>query len=522
MNRCFEALKKHQSIDVNYIDFLEVDKDVQVAGEQSIEEIVKEVMGKEEDEEVEPTEKDLNKTSITPAAAVDAFNTIKTLCYLKDISEEERHAWASQNMTLWDVMGHWAYELLVDRVNLEDFELWLLNCQRDWKKEERICQVDPAEAPLNRPQLSTSPLNPWVCLTHRDGLEVFALRSDQHHINLHHMGSYLLPLEDDPGLEHLLQLEQVLTFWDHNFHMTDYTTQVLAQLPLMAATGLTVPAELRRFCDRLYQNSRLSPTAHCWLPGGFILLCCSHSVVLKIKALTGEMVLLRNPRIQVATLDTASFLASPESDNFSALEDTALDLDEITCWHGTGCRHHGQPVEPPVDGSTKHKGFHTKSRAKFPGCGDPDGAGGCDLLPLQYDVTGATQGDLTLYRPNPDTPDLQPNAILNLELSEIVGLAFFQPQCKFLVFSSVTGRDVVSKCARDSGLLELFRASSYKKEHMLDLGERISALATSPTCHLVAASSAVGGVYFVCLRDNQLGIVAFHWILNSIPLPFIK
>ncbi|UYV81600.1 hypothetical protein LAZ67_20001670 [Cordylochernes scorpioides] len=92
MNRCFEALKKHQAIDVNYIDFLEVDKDVQVAGEQSIEEIVKEVMGKEEDEEVEPTEKDLNKTSITPAAAVDAFNKIKTLCYLKDISEEERHA----------------------------------------------------------------------------------------------------------------------------------------------------------------------------------------------------------------------------------------------------------------------------------------------------------------------------------------------------------------------------------------------------------------------------------------------
>ncbi|UYV77881.1 hypothetical protein LAZ67_15002660 [Cordylochernes scorpioides] len=52
MNRCFEALKKHQAIDVNYIDFLEVDKDVQVAGEQSIEEIVKEVMGKEEDEEI--------------------------------------------------------------------------------------------------------------------------------------------------------------------------------------------------------------------------------------------------------------------------------------------------------------------------------------------------------------------------------------------------------------------------------------------------------------------------------------
>ncbi|UYV75599.1 hypothetical protein LAZ67_13000702 [Cordylochernes scorpioides] len=52
MNRCFEALKKHQAIDVNYIDFLEVDKDVQVTGEQSIEEIVKEVMGKEEDEEL--------------------------------------------------------------------------------------------------------------------------------------------------------------------------------------------------------------------------------------------------------------------------------------------------------------------------------------------------------------------------------------------------------------------------------------------------------------------------------------
>ncbi|UYV84084.1 TMEM62 [Cordylochernes scorpioides] len=50
MNRCFEALKKHQAIDVNYIDFLEVDKDMQVAGEQSIEEIVKEVMGKEDEE----------------------------------------------------------------------------------------------------------------------------------------------------------------------------------------------------------------------------------------------------------------------------------------------------------------------------------------------------------------------------------------------------------------------------------------------------------------------------------------
>ncbi|UYV71261.1 SPTBN1 [Cordylochernes scorpioides] len=42
MNICFEALKKHQAIDVNYIDFLEVDKDVQVAEVQSIEEIVKE------------------------------------------------------------------------------------------------------------------------------------------------------------------------------------------------------------------------------------------------------------------------------------------------------------------------------------------------------------------------------------------------------------------------------------------------------------------------------------------------
>ncbi|UYV61013.1 hypothetical protein LAZ67_1003100 [Cordylochernes scorpioides] len=52
MNRCFEALKKHQAIDVNYIDFLEVDKDVQVAGEQSIEEIVKEVMGKEDEETI--------------------------------------------------------------------------------------------------------------------------------------------------------------------------------------------------------------------------------------------------------------------------------------------------------------------------------------------------------------------------------------------------------------------------------------------------------------------------------------
>ncbi|UYV63923.1 TIGD4 [Cordylochernes scorpioides] len=50
MNRCFEALKKHQAIDANYIDFLKVDKDVQVAGEQSIEEIVKEVMGKEDEE----------------------------------------------------------------------------------------------------------------------------------------------------------------------------------------------------------------------------------------------------------------------------------------------------------------------------------------------------------------------------------------------------------------------------------------------------------------------------------------
>ncbi|UYV66504.1 K02A2.6-like, partial [Cordylochernes scorpioides] len=89
MNRCFEALKQHQAIDVNYIDFLEVDKDVQVTGEQSIEEIVKEIMGKEEDEEVEPTEKDLNKTSIT--SAVDAINTIKTLCFLKDISEEDMH-----------------------------------------------------------------------------------------------------------------------------------------------------------------------------------------------------------------------------------------------------------------------------------------------------------------------------------------------------------------------------------------------------------------------------------------------
>ncbi|UYV80020.1 PDC2 [Cordylochernes scorpioides] len=47
----WKGIKKHQAIDVNYIDFLEVDKDVQVAGEQSIEEIVKEVMGKEEDEE---------------------------------------------------------------------------------------------------------------------------------------------------------------------------------------------------------------------------------------------------------------------------------------------------------------------------------------------------------------------------------------------------------------------------------------------------------------------------------------
>ncbi|UYV76916.1 hypothetical protein LAZ67_14002390 [Cordylochernes scorpioides] len=62
MNRCFEALKKHQAIDVNYIDFLEVDKDVQVAGEQPIEEIVKEVMGKEEDEEDALEAGDLSKS----------------------------------------------------------------------------------------------------------------------------------------------------------------------------------------------------------------------------------------------------------------------------------------------------------------------------------------------------------------------------------------------------------------------------------------------------------------------------
>ncbi|UYV63225.1 PDC2 [Cordylochernes scorpioides] len=62
MNRCFEALKKHQAIDVNYIDFLEVDKDVQVAGEQSIEEIVKEVTGKEEDEEQLLTESGLTES----------------------------------------------------------------------------------------------------------------------------------------------------------------------------------------------------------------------------------------------------------------------------------------------------------------------------------------------------------------------------------------------------------------------------------------------------------------------------
>ncbi|UYV62756.1 TIGD6 [Cordylochernes scorpioides] len=52
MNRCFEALKKHQAIDVNYIDFLEVDKDVQVAGEQSIEEIVKEEEGSDPSYEI--------------------------------------------------------------------------------------------------------------------------------------------------------------------------------------------------------------------------------------------------------------------------------------------------------------------------------------------------------------------------------------------------------------------------------------------------------------------------------------
>ncbi|UYV61164.1 hypothetical protein LAZ67_1003664 [Cordylochernes scorpioides] len=68
MNRCFEALKKHQAIDVNYIDFLEVDKDVQVAGEQSIEEIVKEVMGKEEDEEKEERSKKSRKIKLKDKA----------------------------------------------------------------------------------------------------------------------------------------------------------------------------------------------------------------------------------------------------------------------------------------------------------------------------------------------------------------------------------------------------------------------------------------------------------------------
>ncbi|UYV83541.1 Transposase [Cordylochernes scorpioides] len=58
MNRCFEALKKHQAIVVNYIDFLEVDKDVQVAGEQSIEEIVK------EDLEADIFTKDLSRDQI--------------------------------------------------------------------------------------------------------------------------------------------------------------------------------------------------------------------------------------------------------------------------------------------------------------------------------------------------------------------------------------------------------------------------------------------------------------------------
>ncbi|UYV68981.1 DDX55 [Cordylochernes scorpioides] len=86
MNRCFEALKKHQAIDVNYIDFLEVDKDVQVAGEQSIEEIVKEMAASQkgnqswESLDIEPTilraiQEEFGFTEMTPvqAASIPQF-----------------------------------------------------------------------------------------------------------------------------------------------------------------------------------------------------------------------------------------------------------------------------------------------------------------------------------------------------------------------------------------------------------------------------------------------------------------
>ncbi|UYV63332.1 hypothetical protein LAZ67_2003766 [Cordylochernes scorpioides] len=90
MNRCFEAIKKHQAIDVNYINFLEVDKDVQVAGEQSIEEIVKEVMGKEEDEEtscsttpvLDPPNKECRKNSFLDCSY---SISIAVLCKIYDL-----------------------------------------------------------------------------------------------------------------------------------------------------------------------------------------------------------------------------------------------------------------------------------------------------------------------------------------------------------------------------------------------------------------------------------------------------
>ncbi|UYV84050.1 hypothetical protein LAZ67_X000978 [Cordylochernes scorpioides] len=46
INRCFEILKKQQAIDVNYIDFLEVDKMCKLLRERTIEEIEKEVVMK--------------------------------------------------------------------------------------------------------------------------------------------------------------------------------------------------------------------------------------------------------------------------------------------------------------------------------------------------------------------------------------------------------------------------------------------------------------------------------------------
>ncbi|UYV64354.1 hypothetical protein LAZ67_3000369 [Cordylochernes scorpioides] len=91
MNRCFEALKKHQAIDVNYIDFLEVDKDVQVAGEQSIEEIVKEVMGKEEDEEAHMLEvKDLKENA--RKHQMDNKELRELCCFLDD-GRKLAHEW---------------------------------------------------------------------------------------------------------------------------------------------------------------------------------------------------------------------------------------------------------------------------------------------------------------------------------------------------------------------------------------------------------------------------------------------